>query len=112
VNNKKNMKIAISSTGNDLNAAVADVFGRCPYFILAEIEEQKIIKTEALKNISGEQTSGAGIAATQLMADNEVEAVIAKNVGPKAMEALKKFNIQVYNGNGTVAEAVRGFIAK
>jgi predicted Fe-Mo cluster-binding NifX family protein len=106
------MKIAISSVGQNLEDAVADVFGRCPYFILAEVEDQKIVKTEVLKNESGNQNSGAGIAAVQLITDNGVEVVIAKNVGPKAMEALKKFNIQVYNGNGTITEAVRDFITK
>lgn len=106
------MKIAISSTGKNLNDQVAETFGRCPYFIFAEIKEGTIISTEEKINETENQASGAGIAAAQLMADNKIETVIAKNVGPKALEALNQFGIKVYTGEGTVKEAINNFIAK
>jgi len=106
------MKIAISSTGKNLNDQVADVFGRCPYFVLAEVEGEKIVKTESVENSNEAQASGAGIATAQLMADNKVDLVIAKNVGPKAMEALNQFKINIYSGDGTVEEALNNFLTK
>ena len=104
------MKIAISSTDKNIEGNVSDVFGRCPYFIIAEIENRKIEKTEAIKNKSTEQMSGAGISAAQLMAEENVNAVITGNVGPRALDVLKQFNIGIYYGDGTIEKVLREFI--
>jgi len=104
------MKIAVSSTNKDIESNVSDVFGRCPYFIIAEIEHQKIEKTEAIKNESIEQTSGAGISTAQLMAEKNVNAVITGNVGPRALDVLKQFNIEIYFGEGAIKEVLQEFI--
>ena len=40
------MKIVISSTGKKLTDNVSEVFARCPYFIIAEIENKKVQKVE------------------------------------------------------------------
>lgn len=106
------MKIAISATGKELSDNVSDVFGRCPYFILAEVAEGKIISSEAVKNVAESQAGGAGIAAAQLMVDQKAEVVIAKSVGPRAMDVLNQFKIMVYTGEGTVEKAVADFVAK
>ena len=106
------MKIAITSTGEKLSDSVAELFGRCPYFIIAEIsakggslpagrhgasggENGKIVKTEALKNENEDQASGAGMSAAKLLAENDVNAVIAKfgtDRYPMAGELLKKLH--------------------
>lgn len=106
------MKIAVSSTDKDINSNVSDVFGRCPYFIIAEIENQEIKKTEAIKNESENQMSGAGISTAQLIAENSVSAVITGNVGPRAFDVLKQFNIEVYSGDGSIKEVLQKFIDK
>jgi len=104
------MKIAISSTDKGIESNVSDVFGRCPYFIIAEIENQKIEKTEVIKNESINQTGGAGISAAQLMAEKNVNAVITENVGPRALDVLKQFSIEIYFGKGAIKEALQEFI--
>ena len=104
------MKIAISSTGKKLTDNVSEVFARCPYFIIAEIENQEIKKFEALKNESENQMSGAGISTAQLMADKNVNVVITGNVGPRASDVLKQFNIEIYFGKGVVKNVLQEFI--
>jgi predicted Fe-Mo cluster-binding NifX family protein len=106
------MKIAVSSAGKELSDNVAELFGRCPHFIIAEIEGAKIIKTEVLKNESENQMSGAGMEAAKLLAENGVNAVMAKSVGPRALDVLKQFNIEVYNGEGAVKDVLQKFIDK
>ncbi|HDQ22397.1 MAG TPA: hypothetical protein ENN28_00290 [Candidatus Uhrbacteria bacterium] len=105
------MKIAVSSTGQTIESNVADVFGRCPYFIIAEIKDGKIENNETIKNVSVDQTSGAGISAAQLLAEKNVNVVIASNVGPRAQDVLKQFNIDIISGFGTVKESLQKFIA-
>jgi len=104
------MKIAISSIGKNIESKVSDVFGRCPYFIIAEIENKKIGKTEAIKNESTDQMSGAGIATAQLIAEKNVRAVITGNVGPRALNVLKQFKIEIYSGNGLIKEVLQKFV--
>jgi len=104
------MKVAISSTGKDINSNVDSVFGRCPYFVIAEIENKKIIRIESVKNISAGQMGGAGISAAQSVAEKNVNVVITGNVGPRALDVLKQFNIEVYSGTGLVKEVLQNFI--
>jgi len=104
------MKIAISSTTQNIEDEIDKTFGRCQYFIIAEIENGKIIKTEAIKNENIEQVTGAGISSAQLIAEQKVEAVVTDNVGPRAFDVLKQFEIKIYEGKGAVKEAIQGFI--
>jgi len=104
------MKIAISSTGKNLNSNVDSVFGRCPYFIIAEIKNKKIIKVETLKNTSVSKLSGAGISAAQLVVDKDVNAVVSGNIGPRALEVLKQFKIKTYKDKGSVKHVLQKFL--
>ncbi len=104
------MKIAISSTGKDSKSNISDVFGRCPYFIIAEIENDKIGNTEAIKNKNIAQRGGAGISTAQLMAEKKVKAVITGNVGPRALDVLKQFKIELYAGEGVIEDALQDYI--
>jgi predicted Fe-Mo cluster-binding NifX family protein len=104
------MKIAISSNGKNLTDNVSEVFARCPYFIIAEIENGKIKSFEAIKNEAGNRMGGAGIFAAQLMAEKDVKAVITKNIGPRAFDVLRQFNIEVYQGEGEIKKAIEEFI--
>jgi len=106
------MKIAVSSIGKSITSEVADVFGRCPYFIIVEIKKEKIEKTEAIKNEGTDQMSGAGISSAQLMAEKGIKAVISGNAGPRALDILNQFNIEVYSGEGVVKDVLQSFIDK
>ena len=104
------MKIAVSSTGKSLKSKMAEVFGRCPYFIIAEIENNKIVRSETMENAVANQMGGAGIAAAQAVAEKNVEAVIAGNIGPRALDVLKQFSIEIYRGSGSVEDVLQEFI--
>ncbi len=102
------MKVAVASTGKDINSNVSNVFGRAPYFIIAEIKD-KIMNIEPIENIYANQMGRAGISTAQLIAEKNVKAVIAGNVGPRAFEVLSQFNIKIYNASGSVKEALQKF---
>lgn len=104
------MKIAISSTGKNLTDNVSEIFARCPYFIIAEVENGKIQKTEVMENKIADQLGQAGISAAQQMAEKDVKTVITKNVGPRALDVLKQFNIEIYHGDGTIEKVLQEFI--
>lgn len=106
------MKIAVSSTSKNIESNISDVFGRCPYFIIAEIKEGRIEKTEVIKNESISQNSGAGVSTAQLVAENNVNAIITGNVGPKALDVLNQFKIEIYSSEGVVKDVLQAFIDK
>lgn len=101
------MKIAISSTGQDLNASVDARFGRCQYFIIIEPETMKF---EAIANPSITATHGAGIQTSQMIASKNATVVLTGNCGPNAFQTLSTAGIKVIVGvKGTVKEAIEKY---
>ncbi|MFA5249641.1 MAG: NifB/NifX family molybdenum-iron cluster-binding protein [Candidatus Paceibacterota bacterium] len=105
------MKIAISSSGRELGDRVSELFGRCPYFLIVEINGKEIGEIQAQENANSDQTGGAGIAAAKFLAEMDVNAVIAQNIGPRAADVLKQFNIETYYFDGAGEDAVQNFIS-
>ncbi len=98
------MKIAISSTGQDLNAQTDPRFGRCQYFILLD---PGTMRFTAHDNSSAMQRGGAGPMAVKAISDLGAEILITGDVGPNAFEALRAAGIKTYIGaSGTVSHAV------
>jgi len=104
------MKIAISSTGKNLESEIDARFGRCSYFLIVEIKDNKIKDFKAIKNTAKVQMGGAGIAAAQLVANQEVEAIITVNLGPRAFSVFEQFKMKIYQGKGKIKKAVENFI--
>lgn len=44
------IKIAISSTGQDINNQIDLRFGRCPFYLIVDIENNEIKDTKAVEN--------------------------------------------------------------
>jgi len=110
IKRRNKMKIAISSTGNNLESEVDVRFGRCNYFLIVEIEDNKIKGFKAIENTAKEQTGGAGIMAGEIVAKQKVDAVISTNVGPRAFSVFEQFEIKIYLGEGKIKEVIQDFI--
>jgi len=106
------MKIAISSTGNNLESEVDARFGRCSYFLIVEIENNKIKDFKAIENTGKDQMGGAGITAGEIVAKQKVDAIITVNLGPRAFSVFEQFKIKIYQGEGKIKEVVQDFLNK
>lgn len=104
------MKIIVSADGEDLKANVHETFGRCDYFVIVEVEEDKIILSRALENKCTGRAGGVGISAAQLVAEEGADIVICQKIGPRAIDVLSQLSIDVYLGKGTVEEAVSAYL--
>ena len=101
------MKIAVSSSGNDLDSQVDPRFGRCAYFVIVETDDMGF---EAFENGSIALGGGAGIQAAQFVASKGAKAVITGNVGPNAVQTLSAAGVEVFVGqSGTVREAIERY---
>jgi predicted Fe-Mo cluster-binding NifX family protein len=99
------MKVAISSTGTDLDAQVDPRFGRCAHFIIVETDDMSWFP---LDNPSGAAASGAGVNAASFIVASGAETVITGNCGPKAEAAFAAAGVRVIAGrSGTVREALQ-----
>jgi len=104
------MKIAISSTGKDISAAVDPRFGRAAGFIIYDMDKQSFEYVDNAQNLNAMQ--GAGIQAAKNISDSGAQAVLTGHCGPKAFAALKAAGLKIYSGaSGTVAECIEGFKA-
>lgn len=104
------MKIAISSTGKTLESEVDARFGRCPYFLIVEIEENKIKDFKAIENTAKAQMGGAGITAAEIVANEKPDTIITANLGPRAFQVFNQFKIKIYQGQGKIKKVVEDFV--
>jgi predicted Fe-Mo cluster-binding NifX family protein len=101
------MKICVSATANSLDAPIDPRFGRCPYFIIVDLDTMQF---EAVPNLASGAMGGAGIQAAQLIASKGVKIVITGSVGPNAFQALSAAGIKIMTGAyGTVREVIEKY---
>ena len=101
------MKVAVSSTGNDLTSKIDPRFGRCKYFVIVETNDMHF---DVFENENAIISGGAGIQAASFVASQGVKAVLTGNCGPKAAQVLSSADIEIYVGQtGTVREAVEKY---
>ncbi len=99
------MKVAITSTGQDLNSQVDPRFGRAKYLLVVDLETDELVVYDNAQN--ADTVQGAGIQAGRAVVDLGASALLTGHVGPKAFATLDAADVVVYTGaSGTVAEAL------
>jgi predicted Fe-Mo cluster-binding NifX family protein len=102
------MKLAISSTGKELDSDLDPRFGRASYFIILDVETMDFEAVKNTRNLNRPQ--GAGIQAGKAIADHHVDALITGHCGPKAFKLLQNAGVKIVTGaGGKVAEAIEQF---
>ncbi len=101
------MKICITSQGDNLDAKVDPLFGRCKFFIIVEPET---LEYEVISNPNIDTSGGAGIQSGQIIAEKKVKAVITGNVGPNAFRTLNTAGILIFTGaSGSIRQAIEKY---
>jgi len=98
-------KIAFTTTGKDLQAAMDPRFGRAPGFLVFDVDQESIqsIENQQARNAS----QGAGIQAAETIVRAGVDTLVTGHCGPKAFRVLDAAGVKVYNCDAaTVAEAL------
>lgn len=86
------MKIAITSTGNTLEASIDPRFGRCSYFLIYDTNSKT---TEFIMNPNKDADEGAGPASVQLVASHKVSKVVSGEFGMKIKPLFDSLKIQM-----------------
>ncbi len=86
------MKVAITSTGQQLSSTLDQRFGRCSYFIIYDTGNGNM---EVVENIHKDGREGVGPAAVQLVASYDVKKIISGEFGVKIKSLLDSLGIQM-----------------
>lgn len=101
------MKIAVSSSGKDLDSEIDPRFGRCAYFLIVETDDMSF---EAFDNENIAISGGAGIQSAQFVASKGAKAVITGNCGPNAVRVLSAAGVELFTKNrGRLRDAIERY---
>jgi len=102
------MKIAISSTGEDLDSKIDLRFGRAFGFIIYDLDTDEFSFANNVQNLEASQ--GAGIQAAQTVVNLDAGALITGHCGPKAFKVLSAADIKIYVGaEGSIKDVIEKF---
>ena len=103
------MKIAVTSTGTDLDSQVDPRFGRASYILIVDSDTFDVEVLDNKENVNA--FKGAGIQAASMISKKGAKVLLTGFCGPNAFKALKAANIGVANdANGSVKDAVNAFL--
>ena len=103
------MKIAVTSTGVDLEAQVDPRFGRAAYILIVDSETFAFDILDNKENVNA--LKGAGIQAARMISDKKAEVLLTGFCGPNAFKVLRVANIGVAsNTEGSVRDAVKAYL--
>ena len=103
------MRIAVTTSGNNLEGEVDARFGRAPKFLLVDTETMSSQMVDNPQSLNLPQ--GAGIQSAQNILVHNPEVVLTGNCGPKAFKVLQAAGVKVVVGvKGRVSDAVHAYM--
>jgi predicted Fe-Mo cluster-binding NifX family protein len=104
------MKIAITTSGDNLAAPVDPRFGRAKAFIIYDTDSGEWSVLDNTQNLNAAQ--GAGVQSATNVVSTGAAVLITGNCGPRGFATLSAGNVKVLTGAaGTVQEAIDQFKA-
>jgi predicted Fe-Mo cluster-binding NifX family protein len=103
------MRFAISTEDNKgLDRIVSQHFGRCPYFVLVEVENEAIMEVKAVDNPYFAEHGPGQV--PEYIASLGADVMISGGMGRRANVFFDKYGIRTATGaGGTVQEALSSF---
>lgn len=103
------MKIAVTSTGTELDSDVDPRFGRAKYIIIVDSGAFDFEVLDNKENVNA--LKGAGIQAASMISEKGAEVLLTGFCGPNAFKTLNAVNVGVANdATGSVREAVNAYL--
>jgi predicted Fe-Mo cluster-binding NifX family protein len=103
-------RIVVSTEdGNGLDARLSEHFGRAPYYIIVDLDEDRnILSVQSVSNES-EHFGGFGLPSHRILQFNP-DAVITYGMGPRALAIFQQAGVAVLRANAnTVKEVVEAY---
>lgn len=102
------MKLVVPVEGKSLDEPICQSFGRTPYFILFDTENNEC---SFLDNTAVASQGGAGIKAAQMLVDTGANVLITYRCGENAADVLKAADVQMFKAeDGSAKYNIEKFI--
>jgi len=104
------MRIAISAETNDgLESVVSHHFGRCPYFVLVNVEDQEVQDVQVIENPYYEHHQPGMV--PDFIHSQGAEVMISGGMGRRAIGFFQQLGIQsATGGSGTARVALESYL--
>jgi predicted Fe-Mo cluster-binding NifX family protein len=106
------MKIALATDDNrGLEAVLSHHFGRCPYYVVVDVDDKEIREVKALQSPFYGSHGEPGEVPTFIKSIG-ARVIIAGGMGPKAIGFFEQFGIQAVTGiSGMVREVIHAYLS-
>ncbi len=106
------MKIALATDDNmGLDAVISHHFGRCPYYIVVDVDDKEIKDVKAVKNPFYERHGQTG-EVPNFIHSLGVDVIISGGMGPKAIGFFQQLGIQAFTGaSGIVGDVIKNYMS-
>ena len=103
-------RIALATEDNQgLNGQISQHFGRCPYYLIVDVEGLEIGKTESVNNPY--YNSHAPGMVPQFINEQGVNVMIAGGMGPRAIDMFTGLGIEPVSGaTGNVGNVLQAYL--
>lgn len=104
------MRIAVPvASNNQLQSPVFAHFGKCPYFILVDVEDNQVKAVEGIANPFFNNHQPGEV--PEFISRQNVNVMLAGGMGGRAVEFFNQYGIEAVTGaTGTVAQAVQAYL--
>jgi predicted Fe-Mo cluster-binding NifX family protein len=104
------MKVAFTTSGDNLEAPLDTRFGRAQKFLVYNVEAHTYAIIDNAQSVNAAQ--GAGIQAAETVIRSGARSVVSGHCGPKAFRVLSAAGVRMYTTDApTVAQALEKFQA-
>jgi predicted Fe-Mo cluster-binding NifX family protein len=106
-----NLRIAISANDNNgLKSAVSKHFGRCPYFVIVDVEENVVQSVQAIDNSYYANHAPGHV--PEFIHRQGAGVMLTGGMGLRAVSFFEQYGIEVATGAaGTVHQAIQAYLA-
>jgi len=107
------MRIAVSSENDlGLDATISEHFGRCPYYVIVDVEDDTIKQeVKTIKNPFYDAHGNTGQVPSFINSQG-ADVMIAGGMGPRAIEFFNQFGIEPVTGaSGVVKDVIKAYLA-
>ncbi|MBS7638183.1 NifB/NifX family molybdenum-iron cluster-binding protein [Candidatus Bathyarchaeota archaeon] len=104
------LRIAFPTKGYDgLDETISEVFGKAKTLTLVDVEDGRILDVTVIENPGASLDQGSGPLAVKLLADGNVDLVMAVEIGPGASSLIKHHGMKIVkvDGNKRISEIIR-----
>ncbi len=104
------MKVAFTTSGDDLDAPLDQRFGRAPKFLVYDLDSDAFTVIDNQQSVNAAQ--GAGIQSAEAVVHSGATSLVTGHCGPKAFRALSAAGVKIFNVDvATVASALAAYQA-